>query len=197
MRGIPSLFASFVTAPGIIPAHAGHTRPNTRRSQRSRDHPRTCGAYSMSRQSASARVGSSPHMRGIPPPSTPQQSSDGIIPAHAGHTDFHEWQPFSLRDHPRTCGAYLIARPHANSPAGSSPHMRGIRAYDAFSLCCDGIIPAHAGHTYRHTLESNLARDHPRTCGAYQRLIATDFCMTGSSPHMRGIPHRPRRACLG
>ncbi len=197
MRGILNVAPVGKRKGGIIPAHAGHTASIDSPTIVRRDHPRTCGAYFFCFGIIAFFTGSSPHMRGIHDVPGNRHRPLGIIPAHAGHTDFHEWQPFSLRDHPRTCGAYLIARPHANSPAGSSPHMRGIRAYDAFSLCCDGIIPAHAGHTYRHTLESNLARDHPRTCGAYQRLIATDFCMTGSSPHMRGIPHRPRRACLG
>ena len=52
-----------------------------------------------------------------------------------------------IRDHPRTCGAYILLYLRSPSGMGSSPHMRGIPGQDEAIAVLAGIIPAHAGHT--------------------------------------------------
>ena len=65
MRGILSKLLHITADTGIIPAHAGHTVDQRDGIIRYRDHPRTCGAYTLSTPCASPASGSSPHMRGI------------------------------------------------------------------------------------------------------------------------------------
>ena len=53
----------------------------------------------------------------------------------------------------------------------------------------DGIIPAHAGNTFRKRKVIELAGDHPRACGEHV-LTCGVLCATwGSSPRMRGTLH--------
>ena len=71
---------------GIIPACAGNTpRPAQGRHGR-RDHPRMCGEHSTCWAMAVSGEGSSPHVRGTQPLSTPHVQYLGIIPACAGNT---------------------------------------------------------------------------------------------------------------
>ena len=71
---------------GIIPAHAGKTRPTRRGAPRSRDHPRSRGENQESEGPVSAKKGSSPLTRGKPYGGCGPADLCGIIPAHAGKT---------------------------------------------------------------------------------------------------------------
>ena len=66
--------------------------------------------------------------------------------------------------------------------------MRGshLEVFDAPDIC--GIIPAHAGLTYRNTLLQAHGRDHPRACGAHTQEQKRGLGFKGSSPRMRGSP---------
>ena len=60
--------------------------------------------------------------RGVPAESRP---SPGIIPAHAGLTEYEIDEIETEGDHPRACGAHFPS-PHGKaSVSGSSPRMRG------------------------------------------------------------------------
>ena len=73
-------------AAGIIPAHAGNTRPPPRRWRRWRDHPRACGEHNTGHHRRTLRTGSSPRMRGTRFGGEQEHRHSGIIPAHAGNT---------------------------------------------------------------------------------------------------------------
>ena len=115
---------------------------------------------------------------------------DGIIPAYAGNTPRHGSSPACRRDHPRVCGEHRWVRRVACRRPGSSPRMRGTpRALIELNER-EGIIPAYAGNT--SALQSTLERveDHPRVCGEHAAM-GTDSCaIWGSSPRMRGTPHK-------
>ena len=66
MRGSPVMTMEYTTELGIIPAHAGLTLMTTKSSIATRDHPRACGAHSLTLILTSLVPGSSPRMRGSP-----------------------------------------------------------------------------------------------------------------------------------
>ena len=71
---------------GIIPAHAGLTRRALKPLVLLGDHPRACGAHPCWSLSEMPSAGSSPRMRGSPAEKRHEESTRGIIPAHAGLT---------------------------------------------------------------------------------------------------------------
>ena len=52
------------------------------------------------------------------------------------------------------------------------------------------IIPAYAGSTSTPPSPPCRPRDHPRVCGEHRRLKKLLATLAGSSPRMRGAPHR-------
>ena len=110
---------------GIIPAHAGLTRPRDQPGRPPRDHPRACGAHRWKATRADCSPGSSPRMRGSRRGTHRHESGWGIIPAHAGLTvQVHRSQSDS-QDHPRACGAHFSLACTRHRMVGSSPRMRG------------------------------------------------------------------------
>ena len=75
-------------ADGIIPAYAGLTNTSTNSKNGSRDHPRVCGAHLLNARFSSFFSGSSPRMRGSRHRAGCSCWYMGIIPAHAGLTDY-------------------------------------------------------------------------------------------------------------
>ena len=70
--------------------------------------------------------------------------------------------------------------------AGSPPHTRGTRLWDAFDGGEDRITPAHAGNTRRGKPITPQNQDHPRTRGEHldeDELVVQEL---GSPPHTRG-----------
>ena len=65
MRGIPLIVLYSYFCLGITPAHAGNTRVFPNDIFIMRDHPRTCGEYSLLGSLVCFHLGSPPHMRGI------------------------------------------------------------------------------------------------------------------------------------
>ena len=88
MRGSLTVVVAAAYDEGIIPAHAGLTAARSGRPARLRDHPRACGAHSMAEKSARLSWGSSPRMRGSPYGGSVVTPEGGIIPAHAGLTQY-------------------------------------------------------------------------------------------------------------
>ena len=71
---------------GLIPAHAGKTRPCSSRHRTRRAHPRSRGENGGANRRGSTSAGSSPLTRGKPRPASPTVNCTGLIPAHAGKT---------------------------------------------------------------------------------------------------------------
>ena len=73
---------------------------------------------------------------------------------------------------------------------GSSPLARGLRS-GAWALASrEGIIPARAGFTRRHSSHCPAGRDHPRSRGVYLVSPALNTRSAGSSPLARGLRRR-------
>ena len=72
--------------PGIIPAHAGSTKPKCLWPRTAGDHPRSRGEHWNRASAASLRAGSSPLTRGARRRAPSRQPPSRIIPAHAGST---------------------------------------------------------------------------------------------------------------
>ena len=186
MRGKRGIHRGLHVALRIIPAHAGQTSCQAKRSRDCSDHPRACGANGIPSAPWSATHGSSPRMRGEPITLFSCSGYERIIPAHAGQT----WASTSfvevLPDHPRTCGANREYDGQVAGVEGSSPRMRGKRRKLLTDLSNIRIIPAHAGQTPPQDRTRQAPADHPRTCGANMLPLSPSWTSFGSSPHMRG-----------
>ena len=110
----------------------------------------------------------------------------GITPAHAGKSHSQRQSPAQARDHPRACGEKFRAGCSNPAQRGSPPRMRG-KGKDFFmGLWQDGITPAHAGKSRRHTAPCSSTRDHPRACGEKHGQCVDSLRLQGSPPRMRG-----------
>ena len=91
-------------ARGLIPAHAGKTRPDPAPRRLSAAHPRSRGENSAVGVSGRSGAGSSPLTRGKLTLLAPQKYRVGLIPAHAGKTSSGSRPPAPPRAHPRSRG---------------------------------------------------------------------------------------------
>ena len=207
MRGIPSRPACEYIRGWISPAHAGNTTLDGDLIPSASDQPRTCGEYLEGCDPQVERVGSAPHMRGIPRPERQAELFRRISPAHAGNTrweggQFGEGrispahagntrialrQPLHGGDQPRTCGEYSRGGQRCQWQLGSAPHMRGIHGSNENVRRRGRISPAHAGNTDGPVILLPPGSDQPRTCGEYSPWPVTRAGSEGSAPHMRGI----------
>ena len=147
VRGAPQPRAARQDRQGIIPACAGSTRWQVCLKARCWDHPRMCGEHVELEVILFCSSGSSPHVRGaLWWPRIPVLAV-GIIPACAGSTRRSPPPRSARRDHPRMCGEHKRVISFADSPAGSSPHVRGARRVGMDASVFRGIIPACAGST--------------------------------------------------
>ena len=186
MRGKPVRCVVDIVVLRIIPAHAGQT-PCDERERRSRtDHPRACGANSLTHHFFFYATGSSPRMRGKHVRDRHRPPGPRIIPAHAGQTQPIPWPRPPPSDHPRACGANSPVRSVVCATVGSSPRMRGKRSGNRPTIHLLRIIPAHAGQTWQLRQGTRRQPDHPRACGANGRVPEIAWTDDGSSPRMRG-----------
>ncbi len=77
--------------------------------------------------------------------------------------------------------------------------MRGALTRTFQLIFMVGIIPAHAGSTFRLPHAGRFCRDHPRACGEHAIGYTMHHLKTGSSPRMRGAlgSHAVARIELG
>ena len=73
----------------------------------------------------------------------------GLIPAHAGKTTRQRVARSQAKAHPRACGENFAELHRASRRGGSSPRMRGKLPNITENVFNRGLIPAHAGKTYR------------------------------------------------
>ena len=154
----------------------------------SRDHPRACGEHHIVSSQKLVSAGSSPRMRGTRQAWQNMVYRYGIIPAHAGNTAPRYRRDHPRWDHPRACGEHQTGQPCTNVYLGSSPRMRGTLLGYVQEVAEHGIIPAHAGNTYRAAHPGVAKWDHPRACGEHGRVDIVHPHVAGSSPRMRGTP---------
>ena len=168
MRGALSIRTPFVDIDGIIPAYAGSTERRRSRCTFNRDHPRVCGEHPTEHVFVREAMGSSPRMRGALCLRRQNHQVAGIIPAYAGSTSSAFVDKLFDWDHPRVCGEHEFRKIAQDTPAGSSPRMRGAPLINGAAPISIGIIPAYAGST--------------------QRTRRSALFVLGSSPRMRGAP---------
>ena len=173
MRGTPGRSCRENHRTGIIPAHAGNTAMVERTAAMWWDHPRACGEHVHQAPSSNVERGSSPRMR-------------GTQPARFAGLRYS-------RDHPRACGEHSAYGAVSVNISGSSPRMRGTLAVLPPPRGDFGIIPAHAGNTYRFCIGCIPRRDHPRACGEHVEGPLRLVVSAGSSPRMRGTPYEPAK----
>ena len=119
----------------------------------------------------------------------------GLIPARAGKTPTPSTPSWPGPAHPRACGENPATRTMLAMLAGSSPRVRGKQQGLQGALHRARLIPARAGKTSGDSSPARAAWAHPRACGENLVDIADIRFPQGSSPRVRGKPHRrrPRR----
>ena len=114
---------------GLIPAHAGKTRPESRRPIGSRAHPRSRGENGRRDPNGGRLAGSSPLTRGKLEGVRVAARDRGLIPAHAGKTVGGALRLVVPGAHPRSRGENTRSWSDVTTLAGSSPLTRGKRAW--------------------------------------------------------------------
>ena len=170
LRGTLEPWSRKHTHQGIIPALAGNTLCAMSCMSWSGDHPRACGEHFSTVSPMSLTCGSSPRLRGTHPRLQGHGRHPGIIPALAGNTSSR--------------------RSVTSWPGGSSPRLRGTPGHTLVGAGEQGIIPALAGNTRQSLQYATDCGDHPRACGEHFTFNATIQPLPGSSPRLRGTPHR-------
>ena len=196
-RGKPFLDLVPAEAAGLIPAHAGKTRPR-------RTHPRPRGAHPRSRGenwnvwcASPPPHGSSPLTRGKPVEASVERCSGRLIPAHAGKTAGQRGRYRRRAAHPRSRGENRVRADGHGRRRGSSPLTRG-KLQMTYNLdLTEGLIPAHAGKTIRDRGRLGLRRAHPRSRGENSHVIRMSPSAFGSSPLTRGKRGGGRRSRRG
>ena len=150
----------------FIPAYAGNTAARSAEIPRCPVHPRVCGEHFSRMKASGWTCGSSPRMRGTPPP----------VPSPVGPVPVH----------PRVCGEHETSIHKAVNDAGSSPRMRGTQCRCAQRQCSTRFIPAYAGNTGPQVTRHCYSPVHPRVCGEHFRSPWPARQCFGSSPRMRG-----------
>ena len=170
----------------IIPARAGPTFIDIRLKVALTDHPRSCGANRVSQHSCSAKLGSSPLVRGQLVRLVMILTVVRIIPARAGPTPGAVVEEWCDSDHPRSCGANVVRIRRLTVLTGSSPLVRGQRRTVVLPRFAVRIIPARAGPTLgRRLVENHRTGSSPLVRG--QPAHATYYLgVRGSSPLVRG-----------
>ena len=105
-RGLPPRGRRKYGRSRIIPARAGFTYGQVVGRQGGRDHPRSRGVYTHTREAASPGNGSSPLARGLQVLHRRRRRGPGIIPARAGFTPTPSSRSSPTGDHPRSRGVY-------------------------------------------------------------------------------------------
>ena len=196
-RGKPDEAGDGGVVTGIIPAHAGKTSHGERAYKRPWDHPRSRGENTVGVGHSATSFGSSPLTRGKRESNLDDLRASGIIPAHAGKTTGKNGHSHKFRDHPRSRGENNVHAEASIRFEGSSPLTRGkpgLRCHEDF---VPGIIPAHAGKTYRSGIAQRCSWDHPRSRGENPQLGFGTNVTEGSSPLTRGKREHGPAGCAG
>ena len=132
---------------GLIPAHAGKTRPQAFEGQADGAHPRSRGENRGRSSGRASMRGSSPLTRGKLDRGGLDLGRDRLIPAHAGKTKPAPSTRAPVKAHPRSRGENWVFSQECECFLGSSPLTRGKLKMFAHYVLDGGLIPAHAGKT--------------------------------------------------
>ena len=170
----------------LIPAHAGKTDACPRRRSTRWAHPRSRGENWRAGLRHIYCPGSSPLTRGKLHPEDQGVGGGGLIPAHAGKTDFLADGVREHRAHPRSRGENVGVLVEDALRRGSSPLTRG-KPHSAGAVDVGRrLIPAHAGKTSRSRAGMSRPWAHPRSRGENERGGPRGVEDVGSSPLTRG-----------
>ena len=133
-------------------------------------------------------LGSSPLTRGKPPPPASPAAPPGLIPTHAEKTASLASSASSARAHPRSRGENTLLFSLPTQATGSSPLTRGKRSGQRSQGRDRGIIPAHAGKTWRLQPGRRVRWAHPHSRGENTARAIALSVPCGSSPLTRGKP---------
>ena len=131
-------------------------------------------------------LGSSPLTRGKRRPTVSASAIFGLIPAHAGKTERLTCSRSDAWAHPRSRGENRALTRLFVKDGGSSPLTRGKPTQAATKPARSGLIPAHAGKTFKGGVTGAVTGAHPRSRGENRRVRTSSWSGSGSSPLTRG-----------
>ena len=146
-RGKPPLDGEMGEVLGLIPTHAGKTRPPVRTVRRERAHPHSRGENAVLGIISMHENGSSPLTRGKLHTGDERPSHPGLIPTHAGKTLSQPLRALRRTAHPHSRGENSDRAVPEGPERGSSPLTRGKLPAPGRQLTSHGLIPTHAGKT--------------------------------------------------
>ena len=170
-----------------------------------------CGELDIAEHPTDRVAGSSPRVRGTRGSRRRGRGRRRFIPACAGNSKYRAFRSAMRQVHPRVCGELCTSELATLLPVGSSPRVRGTRPCPRTSAASRRFIPACAGNsvTMRDIPEWDsrfipacagnsdwgAGRDyslpvHPRVCGELVVGVHQPAVQHGSSPRVRGTPHR-------
>ena len=151
-------------------------------------HPRSRGENSARQPHSRWATGSSPLTRGKRTLRGRSFRCSRLIPAHAGKTCTRSASQGASTAHPRSRGENARSPARARSLPGSSPLTRGKPGRLASNQAVVGLIPAHAGKTFRRKVGYSEWPAHPRSRGENATRRGGVVYGLGSSPLTRGKP---------
>ena len=175
----------------LIPTHAGKTRSCPWAWVRSGAHPHSRGENLDKGASGLMASGSSPLTRGKHAAESPAGHRSGLIPTHAGKTASFTGPRERSWAHPHSRGENTYNLPNYTGDLGSSPLTRGKRVLVDPLNERTGLIPTHAGKTFRRRCRRWPDGAHPHSRGENHTSGGLSRVGQGSSPLTRGKP-RPR-----
>ena len=114
-----------------------------------------------------------------------------FIPAPAGNAPPAPCRCCSETVHPRACGERPCSPRCGRVDSGSSPRLRGTLQVARSPIIGVRFIPAPAGNASSVRVMNAFIAVHPRACGERnQRVCRRRRYGDGSSPRLRGTPHR-------
>ena len=146
-RGKRQRFRAWPARTGLIPAHAGKTRPANEPAHPYPAHPRSRGENKRQDHCLSYSSGSSPLTRGKLGHGRGADGHQRLIPAHAGKTASYAGSCCPSGAHPRSRGENVSISMRTRPDGGSSPLTRGKQGRVHACPQARRLIPAHAGKT--------------------------------------------------
>ena len=174
----------------FIPACAGNSLLAAVEARLVTVHPRVCGELSAHASFRRHMAGSSPRVRGTPTSTTRMGSRCRFIPACAGNSRPRRPSRRGRPVHPRVCGELPRERKARGALVGSSPRVRGTRRHADAGPDSLRFIPACAGNSQLPPSKLSTMSVHPRVCGELRARGLRAAAGLGSSPRVRGTPHR-------
>ena len=177
----------------LIPTHAGKTCRGYCFPSCLPAHPHSRGENFADHHTSDGLGGSSPLTRGKRGRERCDEGQNGLIPTHAGKTARRVGRNSADRAHPHSRGENRVGWGPLRGREGSSPLTRGKPPSNYLSTRPSGLIPTHAGKTYRTRWRRAKQGAHPHSRGENRHRRHELLDIRGSSPLTRG---KRARACV-